>query len=131
MTASITSSPIVRAAPGRGASTSPSRRSAAKRCRHFDTVTGLQPELGGDLGVGAVPSAQASTIRQRNANACDDGAGGPSAAASCVRRRSSLIGTVGRPRRAIVNSFCQVVYLAERAQRRENSRSTRFLGEST
>jgi len=58
-------------------------------------------------------SAQANTIRQRNANACDDEW---RRAQRCRVLRSSplsLIGTVGRPRRAIVNSFCQVVYLAE------------------
>ena len=70
-TASITSSPIVRAAPGRGASTSPSRRSAAKRCRHLPTVTGLQPSSAA-ISAWVRPSAQASTIRDRNANACDD-----------------------------------------------------------
>jgi hypothetical protein len=40
-TASIVASAIVGCAPGRGASTSPSSRSATNRCRHFDTVAGL------------------------------------------------------------------------------------------
>src|SRR5690606_12695221 len=42
-TASTTSSPMLRAAPGRGASTSPSSRSTANRRRHLVTVAGLQP----------------------------------------------------------------------------------------
>ena len=42
-TFSIVSSPMVRRAPGRGASTSPSSRSRAKRCRHFETVAGFTP----------------------------------------------------------------------------------------
>ena len=50
-TASTTSSPMLRTAPGRGASTSPSRRWVAKRWRHFPTVTGFTPEVGGDLAI--------------------------------------------------------------------------------
>jgi hypothetical protein len=70
-TASTTSSLIVRAAPGLGASTSPSSRSAANRWRHLPTVTLSQPSSSAILVFG-LPSAQASAIRDRNANACDD-----------------------------------------------------------
>ena len=115
ITASTTSSPIVRCAPGRGASTRPSSRSMAKRCRHLPTVVGLHPNSAAMSACVRSPSAQANTIRQRNANACDDEW---RRVQRCSVWRSSplrMIGTVGRPRRAIANSFCQVVYLAERA----------------
>ena len=61
-TASITSSPMVRAAPGRGASTRPSRRSATKRLRHLPTVTGLQPSSAAISAWVESPPAQARTI---------------------------------------------------------------------
>src|SRR3954447_15675732 len=58
-TASTTSSPIVRAAPGLGASTSPSRRSCAKRSRHFDTVVGCTSSSAPTL-LFVAPAAHAS-----------------------------------------------------------------------
>lgn len=99
MTASITSSPMVRAAPGRGASTSPSRPSLAKRCRHFDTVVGCTPSST-PISPLVPPSAHANTIRHRRAKACDDEC---RRAHRCRVLRSSplsSISTVGRPRRA-------------------------------
>lgn len=41
ITASTISSVILRGCPGRGSSTSPSKRFSAKRVRHLPTVTGL------------------------------------------------------------------------------------------
>ena len=75
----------------------------AKRCRHFDTVTGLQPSSAAISAWVRSPSAQASTIRQRNANACDERC---RRAQRCSVLRSSplkVISTVGRPRRAMVS----------------------------
>ena len=43
MTASTSSSPTVRGAPGRGSSWSPSRRSAKNRLRHLPTVIRSTP----------------------------------------------------------------------------------------
>jgi hypothetical protein len=67
-TCSICSSVMVRAAPGRGSSASPSSRRATNRDRHLVTVGRDTPSR---LTTSALltPSAQASTIRQRNANA--------------------------------------------------------------
>jgi hypothetical protein len=59
-----------RAGPGRV--TSPSRRSVANRCRHLPTVVGLHPSAAAISACVRTPSAQANTIRQRNANACDE-----------------------------------------------------------
>jgi len=61
--ASTFSSLMVRAAPVRGASTSPSRRSPENRCRHFDTVTGWHPSAAA-IELSVSPSAHPSTIRQ-------------------------------------------------------------------
>src|SRR4029453_15313880 len=57
--------------PGRSSSTSPSRRLATNRDRHLPTVAGCTPSSEA-TGVLAWPSAQASTIRERWASACDD-----------------------------------------------------------
>jgi hypothetical protein len=56
-TASICSSPIVRGAPGRGSSTSPSRRRSLKQRRHLPTVCGQIPQLGGDFLVSLADGA--------------------------------------------------------------------------
>jgi hypothetical protein len=67
-TASTCSSVIVRGAPERGSSTSPSNRRATNRDRHLPTVGSDTPSsLATCLLV--APVAQASTIRHRNANA--------------------------------------------------------------
>jgi hypothetical protein len=59
---------IVRGAPGRGSSTSPSRRWGANRPRHLPTVAACTPSR---LPASTFdkPSAQANTIRQRSARA--------------------------------------------------------------
>jgi hypothetical protein len=62
------SSLIVRGAPGRGASTSPSNRRATHRARHLPTV-GSDPPRWAASCLLVAPVAQASTIRHRNANA--------------------------------------------------------------
>jgi hypothetical protein len=67
---SISSSVIERGSPGRGSSCSPSRPRRAKRPLHLPTVVALQPKRAA-LSLLRSPAAAASTIRQRNANACE------------------------------------------------------------
>ena len=69
MTCSTMSSVIFRGWPGRGSSSRPSRRLAANRVRHLPTVTGLHRNSPA-MSRFSAPSAAASTIRHRNANAC-------------------------------------------------------------
>jgi len=57
--------------PGRGSSTNPSTRSATNRPRHFPTVAGVTRRSSA-TSLFDKPSAHASTIRDRNANACAD-----------------------------------------------------------
>lgn len=105
-TASTTSSVILRVAPGRGASTNPSNRSAANRCRHLVTVGGEHPTSAAIDSRVRPGSAHANTIRDRNANACDD---------ECRRAhrvnvsRSAADKTIcglGRPGRAMLGLQC-------------------------
>ena len=97
-TPSIISSLIVRGRPGRGSSTSPSRRRTANRPRHFDTVAAQHPKRPA-MSLFASPAAAPNTIRQRNANACDDD--GRRAQRSNVSLSAALSSTVTarRPRR--------------------------------
>jgi hypothetical protein len=67
-TASTCSSVIVRGAPGRGSSTSPSSRRATNRDRHLPTVGSDTPRSVATC-LFVAPVAHPSTIRQRNANA--------------------------------------------------------------
>jgi hypothetical protein len=67
-TCSTCSSVMVRAAPGRGSSARPSSRRAMSRERHLVTV-GLEMPIRSATAWLLWPSAQASTIRQRSANA--------------------------------------------------------------
>jgi len=130
-TASITSSPIVRAAPGRGASTRPSRRPSAKRWRHLPTVTGLQPSSAAISAWVALPAAQASTILDRNANAWDDEC--RRAQRSSVARSSALklISTVGRPRRAMAFLRCWRTTPDQRGPTQKIPDQPIFIGAST
>jgi hypothetical protein len=98
-TASICSSVIVRGAPGRGSSTNPSKRDATNRRRHVPTVCGHTPNSAATC-LFAFPSAQPSTIRLRNARACDHFARRDQR--SNVSRSSSVNTTsaTGRPVRA-------------------------------
>src|SRR6266516_4698790 len=57
--------------PGRSSSTSPSRRAATNLARHLPTVTGAQRNCSATSLLFA-PSAEASTILHRNANAWED-----------------------------------------------------------
>jgi hypothetical protein len=128
ITTSTTSSQIVRAAPGLGASTSPSSpssRSAANRWRHLPTVTLSQPSSSAILVFG-LPSAQASTIRDRNAKACDD---------ECRRdRRTSVsrsspvssIATVGRPARPSPAPSVEALASSEPVQNLLQTTKSRF-----
>src|SRR6266496_357247 len=98
-TASTCSSVIVRGAPGRGSSTSPANRPVMNLARHLVTVWGQTPSSAA-TALFVVPWAQASTIRHRNANACDDFARRDQR--TSVSRSSSVntSGTLGRPRSA-------------------------------
>ncbi len=127
ITDSTTSSPMLRAAPGRGASASPSRRSAAKRRRRLPTVTGLHPSSSA-ISEWVRPSAQPKTIRQRSANACDDFC--PRAQRSSVARSSGnkVISTVGRPRRAMLILRCLSTTPDQRGPNRKIPDQTEFLG---
>ena len=58
----------VRGAPGLGASSSPSRRCATKRPRHFDTVCGVIRRCCATALLSS-PLAHASTMRERKAKA--------------------------------------------------------------
>ena len=86
--------------PGRGSSRSPTKRCSRKRDRHLPTVGRLTPSRSATT-VFASPVAHSSTIRERNANACDDlrrrAQRTSSSRSSSVRIRSAL----GRPVRAI------------------------------
>ena len=57
--------------PGRSSSVSPSRRCSMNRARHLPTVAWAHPNSAATVLL-SLPSAQASTIRDRNAKACDD-----------------------------------------------------------
>ena len=70
ITRSTSSSLIERGLPGRGSSCSPSKPRRANRPRHLPTVEPVQPNSAA-ISVLDRPSAAASTIRQRNANACE------------------------------------------------------------
>ena len=59
---------IITVGPKRVVIPSPSSRRCAKRLRHLPAVTGWQPSAAA-ISVFGVPSAAASTIRQRSANA--------------------------------------------------------------
>jgi hypothetical protein len=60
---------MVRGAPGRGSSASPSSRLARNRDRHLVTVPRATPSRAA-TAISGPPSAQASTIRARNASPC-------------------------------------------------------------
>jgi hypothetical protein len=69
ITASTFSSVIRRGRPGRGSSSRPGRRIAANRLRHFVTVTRFTPISSATAPL-VRPSAQATTMRDRNASDC-------------------------------------------------------------
>ena len=103
-TTSSTCSAVIDAGrPGRGSSTNPSSRDSTNRRRHLPTV-GCDTRSRAATSLLDRPSAQANTIRDRNASACAD-----------LRRRahrvnvsrSSSVSTscaFGRPRSAIAES---------------------------
>jgi hypothetical protein len=85
--------------PGRSSSTSPSRRCFTNLVRHLVTVVGCTRRSVAICLLGT-PSAQASTILQRCANACEDFA---RCAHRCSWSRSCSVNTTtagGRPVRA-------------------------------
>ena len=96
-TNSIRSSSIVRGAPGRGSSVSPSSRLSTNRCRHLHTVCGHTPTSAA-TSLLDLPAAQPNTMRHRCASACEDFA---RRAHRCNVSRSSSVNTTavtGRPR---------------------------------
>ena len=102
-TCSTCSSVIVRAAPGRGSSARPSRRWARTAPATWSPSAARSPTLG-DRGV-AVPSAQASTIRHRNANACWSCPPGPARKGRLFlvgQRQLRQLGTTARGRVLLV-----------------------------
>ena len=64
ITASMRASSIVRGAPGRGASSSPSRRYSTKRARHFDTFAASPAVVLRRLVVDALGAGQHNTRTQ-------------------------------------------------------------------
>ena len=70
MTSSTCSSVIFLGAPGRGSSDRPSSRDSWNRPRHLRTVSRETPRSAA-TAVTDLPSALASTIRDRSARACD------------------------------------------------------------
>jgi hypothetical protein len=69
ITSSTRASVTVRGRPGRGSSTRPSSRCAAKRARHLVTIGRVTPSRSA-ISVFFRPSAASSTIRDRCASAC-------------------------------------------------------------
>jgi len=85
-TSSTCASLIVGGWPGRGSSSSPSRRCSLKRLRHLVTIGRPNAEPLGDLGVRHA-SAEANTILERCASACAL-VGRRAHASSCARSSS-------------------------------------------
>jgi len=91
---------ILAGRPGRGSSESPSNRNSQNRRRHFPTVAGDTPHRAA-TSVFERPLAQPNTIRERNANACEDFRR-RSHRTSCSRSESLTSNTcLGRPVRAM------------------------------
>jgi hypothetical protein len=89
ITSSTASSEMVRGAPGRGSSASPSRHDSTNRRRHTPTVWGHTPTSAA-TSLLDFPAAQPNTIRHRCANDCDDFA---RRAHRCNVSRSSSVNT--------------------------------------
>ena len=70
-TSSTCSAVILAGRPGRGSSDRPSNRSSQNRRRHFPTV-GVDTPHTTATSLLECPSAHRKTIRERNANACED-----------------------------------------------------------
>jgi hypothetical protein len=89
-TTSTCSSVILRGAPGRGTSASPSIQSAMNRTRHLRTISRDTPSRTETARQGTIPdsSAQASTIRARWARDCDAVRLRPAPQANRARPRS-------------------------------------------
>ncbi len=99
-TCSISSSVMVRGAPGRGSSYKPARRSRTNRVRHLPTVAGVARSRWATPLL-SWPSAHASTMRARRASA---GTERDRWARDSNSRRSSLFnvsGALGRPVRML------------------------------
>ena len=105
MTASTLSSVTVRGAPGRGSSTSPSRRLAMNLPRHLPTVTGFTPSRAATAWFVIPASAHPRTILDRNASDC--ALFGRRAHRSRVSLSSSerTRGFIGRPRVCMCTSM--------------------------
>jgi hypothetical protein len=100
ITSSTLSSRIDGGRPGLGSSTRPPTRSAMNRRRHLFTVFGTTRRSAATCLFVTPGSAQASTIRARNARACDDVARRDHRT-SCSRSSSvSTSSALRRPRRS-------------------------------
>jgi hypothetical protein len=90
--------------PGRCSSSRPSSRWPRNRERHLPTVVRSTPSC---LATSTLdkPSAQAKTIRHRNANACDDFARCAQRCSVARSSPSSTSSTLGRPRPAIAPAY--------------------------
>ena len=102
ITSAILASPIVRGAPGRGSSDSPSSLASAKRVRHLPTVCWPTPSAAA-IALLILPSAASNTIRARHAKACAVPCRRTSACSSDRSPSDSVISTA-LPR-AILPSF--------------------------
>src|SRR5438876_4908848 len=85
-----------RGVPGRGSSSSPSRRRRTKRCRHLPTVASATCTLRA-TSVLLWPAALSSTMRARNASACAV-LGRRVQSNCCLSEWDRDIGESGRPR---------------------------------
>ena len=95
---------IVRGAPGRGSSVSPSRRWATNRERHLPTVGRVIPSRRA-TSVLLAPDAHSSTIRDRSANCCELFGLRAHRANVSLSSSVSTSPTFGRPRSAISEYF--------------------------
>ena len=115
---------MVRAAPGRARVGEPVETIGGETLAPLADRQRVAAQLCCDLGVGAVSAAQASTIFDRNANACDD----EWRRAPALERRAFLgtqVDLDGRPS-ATCHRFPPILAdkIGERAPRTENSLST-------
>src|SRR5208337_3056166 len=97
-TCSTSASLILHGAPGRGWSSSPSKRRATKRLRHLPTA-GLLSRISALTCVLVLPAAQARITRARRARACAElGRRAQRSSVSCSSALKINSG-IGRPRR--------------------------------
>src|SRR6267143_1967871 len=104
ITDSTCSSVMVRAAPGRGSSDKPSSRSRTNLPRHLVTVCGQIPNRAA-TSLFVEPSAHASTIFDRSANACEVFARRVHRDRVSRSTSDNTSSAFGRPERAIIQFY--------------------------